>query len=680
MTPMFDAERRRLARPVRLMYWLLLIAGLALFTTTRRGDSAVTAALWVGAIAGTLLGQHFALHNYRLWISALAIAAISLYCAPLVWIGHASAQLWLSFIPAALCGFWSLGDRSALAALWFPTVLWMLTILDRSDRIAADGSAAILLGGLAGLFICFLSLRESRRVALWRSVAAEPLAPALPTELLREPPGRQLARAGWWLTVGALTVAITVWLVPPLWQSETLGGPPVATATATAIATGTGRPCCPVHGDADTVSSRVKEYLDLGLGHDTVTAAPREGINCRRCSTPAPSIPAPGAVVADRHGDIIAWSGRSSPPSTGIVVDMSGERRTDAAPVYRAVSPGRRHGHSSVHVAPGARDSLVPDPSGRFDASAPAPVVSTGPSAPDPWARDPTPATGDAASSATAPSRVTSVSTPDRAGVPSGEPLWSTPRHPTTDPAPAAPMTGHAAEPSVASASSSHPWPARPQAEPLAPASPAIPDQRLASAGEPPRPPSPTPPPPRSAAPPAAAPRAPTASPSAVPPPPPPAGTTGRPTAQSRAATRIADPSLLSWLAFAVVAAVVSQIVRLGLRPLRRLVTVRHLRRPFWDETIAQRISNAWQLALVGLRDAGWRTGPSEPPRDLARRAGVDGLDRCATILERARHGVGLDAGDLAEMQTSADTAYRAARTGVGGLPRLLAWLRWPLT
>jgi hypothetical protein len=301
------------------MYWLILIAGLALFTTTRRGEPAVTAALWVGAIAGTLLGQHFALHNYRLWISALAIAAVGLYCAPLVWIGSASLQLWLSFVPAALCGFWSLGDRSALAALWFPTVLWMLTILDRSDRIAPDGPAATLLGGLAGLVICFLCLRESRRVALWRSVAAEPLATTLPTELLREPPGRQLARAGWWLTVGALTVAITVWLVPPLWQSETLGGPPTQFADATPTPTPIGLPCCPVHGDADTRSSRVKEYLDLGLGiglgmglgHGASTAAPREGIDCRRCRAPAPSAPAPGLVATSPGNGIIAWSGRS---------------------------------------------------------------------------------------------------------------------------------------------------------------------------------------------------------------------------------------------------------------------------------------------------------------------------------------------------------------------------------
>ncbi|HEX8114497.1 MAG TPA: hypothetical protein VF516_42500, partial [Kofleriaceae bacterium] len=248
---MSDVQRTRLARPVRLLYWLTLIAGLALFTATRRGEPAVTAALWTGAIGGTLLGQYFALRNYRLWVAALAVAAVGLYCAPLVWIGEASTQLWLSFFPAALCGFWSLGDRSGFAALWFPTVLWMLTILDRSDRIAPEGPAAILLGGLAALFIGFLWIRESRRVALWRSVSAEPLADTLPTELLREPPGRALARVGWWLTVGALTAAITVWLVPPLWQSETLGGLPTQLAAATPTRIWPGLPCCPVHGDAD---------------------------------------------------------------------------------------------------------------------------------------------------------------------------------------------------------------------------------------------------------------------------------------------------------------------------------------------------------------------------------------------------------------------------------------------
>ena len=40
------------------------------------------------------------------------------------------------------------------------------------------------------------------------------------------------------------------------------------------------------------------------------------------------------------------------------------------------------------------------------------------------------------------------------------------------------------------------------------------------------------------------------------------------------------------------------------LRCYRRLLALRHLRRPFWPETVDQRVSNLWQLMLVGLRDA----------------------------------------------------------------------------
>ena len=111
-----------------------------------------------------------------------------------------------------------------------------------------------------------------------------------------------------------------------------------------------------------------------------------------------------------------------------------------------------------------------------------------------------------------------------------------------------------------------------------------------------------------------------------------------------------------------VAGALLFQVVGLALRPIRRLITLRHLRRPFWDETVDQRASNSWQLALIGLRDAGWHATSSEAPRQFARRAGVDGLDRCATILERVRHGVRVDAGDLDEMRIgyAADSAARA--------------------
>jgi hypothetical protein len=139
-------------------------------------------------------------------------------------------------------------------------------------------------------------------------------------------------------------------------------------------------------------------------------------------------------------------------------------------------------------------------------------------------------------------------------------------------------------------------------------------------------------------------------------------------------------PSILRWLMWLGIAALVFQLVSLALRPLRRFLTLRHLRRPFWDETVAQQVSNAWQLALVGLRDAGWRPGAGEAPQELARRVGVDGLERCATILERARHGIGIDADDISAMSTSADAAYHAARSGLGSTARVIGWLRWPLT
>jgi hypothetical protein len=136
---------------------------------------------------------------------------------------------------------------------------------------------------------------------------------------------------------------------------------------------------------------------------------------------------------------------------------------------------------------------------------------------------------------------------------------------------------------------------------------------------------------------------------------------------------------MLQWLAVLLGAALLMQLGALALRPLRRLVTLRHLRDPFWKETVDQRVSNAWQLALVGLRDAGWRPDDNESPRELAKRVGVDSVERCASILERARHGIGIDTEDLETMTDSAQTAYRDARSRLGPVARAATWLRWPL-
>jgi hypothetical protein len=148
----------------------------------------------------------------------------------------------------------------------------------------------------------------------------------------------------------------------------------------------------------------------------------------------------------------------------------------------------------------------------------------------------------------------------------------------------------------------------------------------------------------------------------------------GRPPAPAPA---LPDPSPLWRWALAACAAAL--VLRLLGRALRRALTLRHLERPFWPETLDQRISNHWQRVLIGLRDAGVRPTKDEPPQTFARRVGVDGVDACATILERVRHGVRVDAGDLDAMGEGATVAYRTARRSAGVLGRAVAWLRWPL-
>jgi hypothetical protein len=155
---------------------------------------------------------------------------------------------------------------------------------------------------------------------------------------------------------------------------------------------------------------------------------------------------------------------------------------------------------------------------------------------------------------------------------------------------------------------------------------------------------------------------------------------TGKPTSITVPAARVVVVKersyALEWL-FALSMAVV--VAPFALRPVRRWITLWHLRRPLWAESVDQRVSNLWQLALVGLRDAGWRTIPGEQPQELARRIGLEGMTACAAVLERARHGVRVDAADLSVMERAAESVYDGARAHVGSLTRAAGWWRWPL-
>jgi hypothetical protein len=119
--------------------------------------------------------------------------------------------------------------------------------------------------------------------------------------------------------------------------------------------------------------------------------------------------------------------------------------------------------------------------------------------------------------------------------------------------------------------------------------------------------------------------------------------------------------------------------LRALVRALRRKLTLRHLARPFWSETLDQRISNHWERVLIGLRDAGIHASDDEQPEALAKRVGIEGMDTCATILERVRHGVRVDAEDLAAMDAAAGAVFRAAQAKAGVTGRAAALVRWPL-
>jgi hypothetical protein len=536
---------KRLAATVVAVYWLMLLSGLALYAALWTDDVSVVIPVWIGAVAGTLIGQGVALARYRPQVLLIAAFATILFCGPHIPHDVDRARLWLAFFPALLCGYWSLGDRMALAAFWFPAMLWMLSILDHTDASAIpSGSGLVLLGGLALLFVLFLRVRESRRVALWRTIAVTPLATLGRAVVLAEQPNLQLLRSGGAIAMFGVAFAATAWFAPKLWHREASDVAPIA------YGPGIGLPCCPV---TPTDVVHVKEYFTTRRGYDQ---PPPDLESCRPCE------------------------------ATGVVIEPS--YLVDRPSI---ASSGPSSGFSGASSGDGLQAPYVPDSE---PAAAPPSMPDVPPVAPP----------------------IAPPTAPSIAVIP-------------PQPAPPAPI---------------------PQVAPVPMPPPTVPSVA---------PPPPTPPPA-----PALTPK-PTHIPDARPYVPPP--------------TR-SDPSILRWVGILVGALLVMQTMMLALRPLRRLVTLRHLRRPYWTETIDQRVSNSWQLALIGLRDAGWRATDREAPREFAQRVRVDGIEDCATILERARHGLSIDAADLDAMTTSADSAYRSARARIGIVARALSWLRSPLS
>lgn len=589
--------RDRLARPVVLIYWAMLAIGLGLYTKLVGGDAVTT--LWIGSIAGTVLGHCMSLRDLRLWIALVTVFAIA-YVGALA-TPHAShaTTFWMSFVPAVVCGYVSLADRWSLAACWYPAVLWMLTVLDRTHGTnTVDGAGAVMLGGFAVMVAVFLRARETRRVGLWKSVGAAPLAAGKSTKVLKEAPGRQLARTSWAFTVTALTFAITAWIAPRLWEVQTIESKRLTTKS---IQLAGGLPCCPVNPEEHV---RVKEYLDLGRGKDA-DLPHTEGVDCQVCPTDDDSRyeALEGSLVStyDPRWEL-QWRWIDGRWVTGRWVD--GRWVTVSSVGEGGGYAGGGGGYAGNGGGGGGAGGYGNGGGGGYASNDYG--YHNAPSYTPPSTYDYTP-----------PTYTPPTPTPTPTPRPTYTPPTPTPT-PTYTPPPAPTPTYT------------------------------------------PPPPAPTP--------------APAAAPHAAPSP--------RPAANQHMAPASKDEgssSLVKWLLTFVTAALVFQMVSMSLRPLRRALTLRHLRNPFWDETIDQRVSNAWQLALVGLRDAGYRFGSDESPREFAARVGVAELETCATILERARYGIAIDDGDLSTMTATADRVYHSARAKAGAFARASSWVRWPL-
>jgi hypothetical protein len=527
-----------------------------------------------------VVGQALALRSARGWLVLVVIIF-----GGMLWITQlpdsiAVRPVWMAYIPAALCGYWVLGDRTSLLAFWFPAMIWMLSILDGTGPSSVpDTTGLVLLAALALMFVVYLRVREERRIALWRSVSPTPLAVVKPPLLLHEGASAKLPRIAWTVAMSALGFAATMWLAPRMWKAETFDGGHFEVASRQIQL---GIPCCPRHAVAPATRGRLKEYFDLGRGHQQI-GEPEHDVGCRVCgngtaSEPDPMVGYTGGDYESRFHDP-AYLGETG----GLVGAGTGEfaRPTLASPYV-----------PSVRDVPQVRDRPPSEQA-----------------SPHPPVRPPPPP-------------------------PQVRPALHVAPVPASYPAPAPPRPIAPPPPLVANAP---PAPVITPAPPIPPSTPHVAPAKLAA--------------PALAAEQAPEVRAPSRNPGVV----------------------------LRWAAILLGTLLLGQLLALVLRPVRRAIALRHLERPFWNETVDQRVSNAWQLVLIGLRDGGWRTSSHESPGALAKRVALPGLDRCATILERARHGIGIDHDDLADMTTSAAAVYRDARTHATPFARTVAWLRWPL-
>lgn len=363
-----------------LLSWFLLAGGLAMLTLLRTDELDKIVPLWAGTILGTAVGQTLAWQRLRFWLFAIVAGNLSwmggLMILPL-WASFSelvdppvAAQItaW-AFLGASLGGYFSLTERGALVAFWFPTVLWMLSILDRK----LDGVSPLLLGVLGILLVGFLRVRETRRVTMWQACSTRRLAEPRSRAVLQETPLRFLAQMGWLVAVGTVTVILTGWIAPHLWHKETVAGRGAMAATALAVAppraageqpssAPPAETCCPEARDMEVQRRRVREYFPFLRPLDEETKPASWPAGCVVCGHRAESTvskpAAPRSEPGPRHDSPPSHDGASgdaAPTRTVVPEEPAAPKpRATAAPVAPEPKPAPPVAPVAREVAPAA--------------------------------------------------------------------------------------------------------------------------------------------------------------------------------------------------------------------------------------------------------------------------------------------------------------------------------------
>lgn len=557
---------------VPLLYWLMVIAGLAGFTMKRiGGDTRELVPIWTGTILGVVLGQALALRRVRAWMPITVMLGCC-WLAPVFYValyevfGGVAGTCVLAFVPAAVCAYLSLSERSGLVSFWYPAVLWMLVVFDGASPNALELRRALpIFVALTALFAWFLRARESRRAQIWLEHANERLAKPVATNVLRSSPLRAGAGIAWTGFAGAGALVLAAWVAPHLLLTDKTGSHAtrVAGAGTSVGAGGAGKPCCPAK-TSTSESERTREYFSIlssGDGHDMHESDEASSV-CQVCSGTTGT-----AVASDGDGDG-AYFARTGwyHGAPGGTFAGAGELTGLPGSAYDGASLGAGYDPYDIHGTTTATPSTW-EPVVQPAVPTPLPQVTAAPVA---------------------------IAPP-----------------PIAKPAPASP-TSH--KPSTIGHGSVGAGPAMPF------------DGEVAS---------------------------------------------------SHASSLPVDWPSPFRTALVLVLAFVS--FRFFGRIARRRIVLRHLAHPYWNESLDQRISNHWQRMLIGLRDAGIAPKSGEQPLVFARRIGIEGAATCATILERARHGVRVDESDEATMATAANAVYDTARGRAGIAGRAAGALRWPL-